>query len=93
LIRTEMQMTQEFHFEDGGRTFRCSLERPNGSRTEAWWWFAVTGDQHRYAPFQAAADDTEATVRSRIAAYYSDLLERRAHPAPPRSHWSRRRES
>ena len=88
-----MQMIQEIHFEDGGRTFKCSVEKPHGSRAEAWWWFAVTGDQHRYAPFQAAADDTEATVRSRIAAYYSDLLERRAHPAPPRSHWSRRRES
>jgi hypothetical protein len=86
-----MQMIQEFHFEDGGRTFRCNLEQPHGSRAEAWWWFAVTGDQHRYAPFPATSDDTEATVRSRIAAYYSDLLERRAHPTPPRSHWSRRR--
>lgn len=83
-------MIGEFHFEEGGRKFKCNVEQPRGARTEAWWWFAVSGDQHRYAPFQAAAGDTEATVRTRIAQYYRDLLERRAQPAVPRHHWARR---
>ena len=83
-------MIEQLHFEDGGRTFECNMEQPRGDRTGAWWWFAVSGDQHRYAPFQAADDDTEATVRSRISQYYRDLLERRSQPAAPRSHWARR---
>lgn len=79
---------EAFEFEDGGRTFTCRVEAPRASRPEAWWWFGVsTEDHHRYAPFQAAATDTESSVRSRIVAYYDDLLARRAAPAT--SYWRR----
>lgn len=83
-------MIGDFHFEEDGRTYTCSVEPPRGGRTEAWWWFAVSGDQQRYAPFQAATSDTKESVRSRIAAFYSELLVKRAEPAQPRHHWARR---
>jgi hypothetical protein len=83
-------MIESFQFDDDGRTYTCRIEEPRGGRTEAWWWFGVSGDAHRYAPFQATADDTEAGVRSRVVTYYRDLLARRAMPAQPRSHWARR---
>ena len=83
-------MVQAFDFEEGGRTFNCVVEPPRGSRTEAWWWFGVSGDGHRYAPFQAAAGDTESNVRSRIVTYYEQLVFRRSQPVQPRQHWARR---
>ena len=86
-------MVGEFQFEDSGRTFTCVIEGRRGARSEAWWWFRVTGDSHRYAPFHAAADDTKQSVQSRIVAYYSDHLTRRAAPAAARQHWARRREA
>lgn len=83
-------MSAAFQFDDGGRTYSCRVEKPRSGRTEAWWWFTVSGDQQRYAPFRAEADDTEATVRRRVLAYYAELLERRGRPAEARSHWARR---
>lgn len=83
-------MTKEFQFTDEGRTYTCRVEEPRGGRTEAWWWFGVSGDAHRYAPFQAVESDTEDDIRTRVKAYYQDLLVRRAMPAQPRSHWARR---
>lgn len=82
-------MIDGFDFVNDGRTFKCSVEKPRGTRTDAWWWFQVsTDDRHRYAPFHAEPTDTEASVRSRVVAYYTDLLQRRSAPAT--SHWSRR---
>jgi hypothetical protein len=69
-----------FDFTDGGRTYSCRVEAPRGGRAEAWWWFSVSGDQARYAPFRAEADDTEANVRPRVLAYYEDRLARRGVP-------------
>jgi hypothetical protein len=46
----------------------------------SWWWFGVTGDRHRYAPFHTAEDDTELSVERRIVSYYHDLLSRRGLP-------------
>ena len=83
-------MTKEFQFTDEGRTYTCRVEEPRGGRTEAWWWFGVSGDQHRYAPFQAVAEDTQDAVQSRVVAYYRDLLARRAMPVQSRSPWARR---
>lgn len=75
-------MIKKFEFEDAGRTFACCVEAPLQSRPELWWWFSVsTDDRHRYAPFEAAANDTQAGVRKRILAYYESLLAARARPA------------
>ncbi|HEY7896680.1 MAG TPA: hypothetical protein VIC24_17375 [Gemmatimonadaceae bacterium] len=83
-------MLKPFDFQDNGRTFSCRTEGPVGSRTESWWWFQVSGDQNRYAPFQAKSGDTQESVRTRIAAYYADLLFKRSQPAQPRQHWAHR---
>ena len=81
-------VTDSFEFEDAGRTFSCMTEALSKARSDVWWWFRVsTDDRHRYAPFQASPDDTKTSVRTRIVAYYDDLLVRRA--APPANHWRR----
>ena len=83
-------MVEAFEFEDGGRTYTCHVEKKKGSFTDGWWWFTVTGDGHRYAPFQGASGDTRNSVRDRITKYHVDLLARRAAPAVPRNQWARR---
>jgi len=71
-------MIEPFEFEAEGRTYTCACEPSHPSRTDAWWYFGVTGDRTRYAPFQAAAGDTRSSVQRRIVAHYSALLVRRA---------------
>jgi hypothetical protein len=100
-----------FSFDDGGRTYTCSVEALQAGRAEPWWWFRVSPgtygrqlslrerqwlpdepvnrpvvqtepeDRHRYAPFRAAATDTQRSVEMRVVAYYDDLLARRNQPA------------
>jgi hypothetical protein len=83
-------MIRGFEFEQDGRTFVCSVEARRTTPDDAWWWFNVSGDRQRYAPFQAATADTQKTVKAKIVAFYTNLLEARARPAEPRSHWGRR---
>lgn len=83
-------MIAAFDFEEDGRSFSCCVETVRCTQSEEWWWFGVSGETQRYAPFHAAPSDTEANVRARVAEYYADLLERRARPVPPRAHWARR---
>jgi hypothetical protein len=81
-------LIEGFEFIHGDRKFVCSVERPWPNSKDAWWWFTVSADErHRYAPFQAASSDTRASVRTRIVAYYENLLARRAEP--PTSYWRR----
>jgi hypothetical protein len=75
-------MRDAFQFQVGWRTYRCRVERQPG--TDAWWWFEVTGDGHRHAPFRARSGDTEESVREAILAYHSNHLARREAPPPPR---------
>lgn len=70
-------MTGTLAFTDGGRAYTCRVETPQRGRTDAWWWFAVTGDDARYAPFRADADDTPDSVQPRVVAYYEDRIARR----------------
>jgi hypothetical protein len=76
----------EFDFEADSRTYTCRVEKRN-ELADAWWWFGVSGDKQRYAPFRAGADDTRFAIQSRITLYYRELLVRRATPAVP---WHRR---
>jgi hypothetical protein len=73
-----------FEFEEGGRSYRCCVEGERSSRTGAWWWFDVSGDAQRYAPFHPEPGDTQDSVRVRIVAFYNNLLARRAAPPEPR---------
>lgn len=83
-------MIRGFEFEEEGRTYVCRVESRRATPDEGWWWFDVSGDRQRYAPFQAVSSDTRTAVRARIVAYYANLLEARARPVEPRSHWGRR---
>ena len=83
-------MIQGFEFEEEGRTYVCCVEARRATPDDAWWWFNVSGDRQRYAPFQAASADTRKAVQSKIVAFYAGVLEARARPAEPRSHWARR---
>ncbi len=67
-------MAKAFDFEDGGRVYTCHVEEQRHDRPEVWWWFGVSGDRSRYAPFRAAKEDTEASVRARVVAYYEERL-------------------
>ncbi|HEV7994126.1 MAG TPA: hypothetical protein VGP25_20025 [Gemmatimonadaceae bacterium] len=83
-------MIRGFEFEEDGRTYVCRVESRRATPDEGWWWFDVSGDRQRYAPFQAVSADTKNGVKARIVAFYANLLEARARPVEPRSHWSRR---
>jgi hypothetical protein len=75
-------MLGAFSFEHGGRTYACTPEKHDS--TGAWWWFTVSNDSQRYAPFEAASGDTRSSVRARIVAYYERRVWVRAQPVVPR---------
>ena len=76
-------MKEAFDFEDAGRTFACRIEAARSPNAAAWWWFSVSNDSQRYAPFCSDASDTEDSVRSRIIAFYENRLARRDAPREP----------
>jgi hypothetical protein len=82
-----------FTFEEDNRTFGCRVETGRTEGAQPWWWFSVSGDDHRYAPFQCDAADTIESVQLRIASYYRALLERRALPLDLRTTWQLRRQN
>lgn len=86
-------MTRPFNFESDGRTYSCATEKLSSMNGQAWWWFQVSGDGHRYAPFKAAPGDTQESVGSRIVEYYNSRLARRAAPAAPPAKWGRPQQS
>src|SRR5919201_4594319 len=70
-------MLLPFTFEADDRTFVCQIEEGR-TQVRQWWWFTVSGESHRFAPFQPKADDTLESVRSRVLSYYRELVARRA---------------
>jgi hypothetical protein len=88
----ESLVIQPFGFEADDRKFECSIEKARPGR-EAWWWFTVTGDSQRHAPFQVDAEDTRETVEARVLAYYRALLVQRAQPRDMRTSWQQRRDN
>ena len=83
-------MIQSLHFEADELAFACRVEPARAERA-AWWWFSVSGDSHRYAPFQSESNDTPESVQSRILSYYRALLLRRSQPLDMRATWELRR--
>jgi hypothetical protein len=67
---------REVDFAEDSRTYTCRVEKRN-ELAEAWWWFTVSGDKQRYAPFRANSGDTKYAIQSRISLYYRELLIRR----------------
>ena len=82
-------MIGAFSFEHGGRAYTCTTEERKTAPTGTWWWFEVSHDQVRYAPFEVAAGDTQHSVQTRIVAYYERLLWVRAQPVEPRQRFGR----
>jgi hypothetical protein len=78
-------------FQDGTRTFTCQKASSPATPGTVWWWVSVTGESQRYAAFHARSDDTQANIRKRVIAYYTQLLADRARPPEPRGHWAQRR--
>ena len=72
-------MLKAFEFTDAHRQYSCTVEFLKGT-DEAWWWFAVSQDSQRYAPFRAAPGDTRASVQERIVAFYTNRLFQLAQP-------------
>jgi hypothetical protein len=83
-------MIGPFQFENGGRTYTCTIEKRTTPPTGIWWWFATSDDQQRYAPFEAAEKDTQRSVKDRIVKFYEARLARLAMPEEPRKHWGGR---
>jgi hypothetical protein len=70
-------MIGPFSFVHDSRTYNCYTERLDGEQSEMWWWFTVSHDGNRYAPFLALPRDTRASTQSRIVAYYANHLAHR----------------
>ena len=68
---------QPFTFEADNRSFACQIEKGRSRLAQAWWWFTVSGEAHRFAPFQPVAGDTVDNVRSRVLSYYRELVANR----------------
>jgi hypothetical protein len=77
-------MINGFEFEDSGRKYTCTVEEREAAASDAWWWFGVTSDRQRYAPFRAVSGDTRNSVQTRILEYYGAVLARRAMHLPYR---------
>jgi len=82
-------MLSPFTFEHGGRSYTCTPEKGSGTLNGTWWWFNVSYDQQRYAPFEYAKGDTQSSVQSRIIAYYEHRLWAREQPTLPRNGMAR----
>lgn len=78
-------------FQDGDRTFTCHAATSPATPGIAWWWVSITGESQRYAAFRTQEDDTPPNLRSRILAYYAELVAIRARPRENGSHWAQRR--
>lgn len=78
-------------FEDGGRAFRCERGPSPATPGTLWWWVNISGENQRYAAFRSEKGDTERKVKTRVIAYYEQLLADRARPPLPRTTWAQRR--
>ncbi len=83
-------MINGFEFEDGGRSYACTVEAQKGPVKESWWWSSVSSDMQRYAPFRAVSDDTRASVQDRVIAFYNNRLFQLTQPTQRGSHWGKR---
>lgn len=82
-------MIGDFTFEEGGRTYVCTAEKRTTPPLGTWWWFAVSSDSHRYAPFEAHPSDTRQSIKERIVEFYERRLWARAQPAQPHQQFGR----
>ena len=78
-------------FEDVGRTFTCEPGSSPATPGTLWWWVSVSGESQRYAAFRVEPDDTPASLKPRVLAYYAQLLVDRERPRITRPTWAQRK--
>src|SRR5688572_27501161 len=78
-------------FEDVGRTFTCEAGSSPATPGTLWWWVSVSGESQRYAAFRVEDNDTPATLRPRVLAYYAQILADRERPRITRPTWAQRK--
>ena len=78
-------------FEDVGRTFTCEPGSSPATPGTLWWWVSVSGETQRYAAFRVEDNDTPATLRPRVLAYYAQILADRERPRITRPAWTQRK--
>jgi hypothetical protein len=76
-------------FQNEGRTLTCQKSSSPGTPGVTWWFFAITGESHRYAAFRTEPTDTPQNLKPRIIAAYEKVLADRARPAEFRPRWTR----
>ena len=86
-------MLQPFTFEADDRVFACQIEGGRTKLAQLWWWFTVSGESHRFAPFQPEVGETLESVRFRVLSYYRELVARRALTLDQRESWELRRKN
>lgn len=86
-------MLQPFTFEADNCVFACQIEQGRSRLAQAWWWFTVSGESHRFAPFQPVTSDTVDNVQARVLSYYRELVARRALPLDQRASSELRRKN
>lgn len=84
-------MIKGFEFKDGDKSYVCTVEELRGPVEESWWWFSVSGDPQRYAPFRAASSDTRTSVQERVIAFYTNRLYQLAQPRERGGHFGSRK--
>ncbi len=82
---------KQLEFQDDGRTFICLAGTSPATPGTVWWWVSITGESQRYAAFRTRSDDTPASLKTRVLAYYTQLLVDRARPREIRAGWGKRR--
>ena len=80
-------------FQDSGRTFTCEAASSPATPGTLWWWVSITGEAQRYAAFRTEPDDTPASLRPRVLAYYAKVLADRERPRITHQSWAQRRSS
>ena len=78
-------------FEDVGHTFVCEPASSPATPGTLWWWVTISGESQRYAAFRVEPNDTPASLRPRVLAYYAQLLADRARPRLTRPSWAERK--
>ena len=78
-------------FEDVGRTFTCEAGSSPATPGTSWWWLTVSGESQRYAAFRVEPDDTPASLKPRLIAYYAQILVDRERPRITKPTWAQRK--
>ena len=76
---------EQFSFDADDRHFDCCVERGQSQDVQPWWWFSVSGEQHRHPACPSRVEDTREDIQSRVLSHFRALLVRRAFPLDVRS--------